>query len=244
MNFSHLVVDFPEIAEIDINPLAIADGKAYALDARIVIDRDYVDYGSRYPHLVIKPYPTRYITSWKLPEGVDVLLGPIRPEDEPMGHEPFASLSRESIRTRFFSSVKEISHEWLILFCNIDYDRDMAIVAEIEDNGKRKIIGVGRLIRNWDFQSSEFAVLVHDRYQGKGLGYKLVETLVGIGREMGLEEIVGEALTESQKMLKLAGKLGFTTQWVPGGITKITLKLKNTADQCPNSKECGDPEPG
>ena len=239
VNFSHLIVDFPEIAEIDINPLAIADGKAYALDARIVIDRDYVDHESRYPHLVIKPYPTRYITSWKLPDGVDVLLRPIRPEDEPMGRELFASLSQESIKMRFFSSVKEMSHEWLILFCNIDYDRDMAIVAEIEDNGKRKIIGVGRLIRNWDFQSGEFAILVHDRYQGKGLGYKLMETLVGIGRETGLEEIVGEALTGNRKMLKLARKIGFTTQWVPGGITKLTLKLKNTAGQCRNTTECG-----
>ena len=239
VNFSHLVVDFPEIAEIDINPLAIADGKAHALDARIVIDTDYVDHGSRYPHLVIKPYPSRYITSWKLPDGADVLLRPIRPEDEPMGHELFASLSQESIRMRFFSSVKEMSHEWLILFCNIDYDRDMAIVAEIEENGKRKIIGVGRLIRNWDSPSSEFAVLVHDRYQGKGLGYKLMETLVGIGREMGLEEIVGEALTENQKMLKLAKKLGFTTQWVPGGITKLTLKLENTGNQEPSRRDCG-----
>lgn len=230
MNFSHLVVDFPEIAEIDINPLAIADGKAYALDARIVIDRDYVDYGSRYPHLVIKPYPTRYITSWKLPEGVDVLLGPIRPEDEPMGHEPFASLSRESIRTRFFSSVKEISHEWLILFCNIDYDRHMAIVAEITENGKRKIIGVGRLVMEPDFQSGEFAIVIHDRYQREGLGYKLVEMLIGIGRERGLEEVVGNVLAENEKMLKLARKLGFTTQWLAGGVTKVTLKLKNTAN--------------
>jgi acetyltransferase len=227
VSFSHLVADFPEIAEIDINPLAIADGKAYALDARVVIDREYVDHGSPYPHLVIKPYPTRYITSWKLPDGTEVLLRPIKPEDEPLEGELFASLSQESIRTRLFSPLKQVDHEWLSFFCNIDYDRHMAIVAEIEDNGKRKIIGVGRLIRNWDFQSSEFAVLVRDRYQGKGLGYKLMETLIGIGREMGLEEIVGEALTENQKMLKLARKLGFTTRLLVGGTSELTLKLKN-----------------
>ncbi|MGD0235551.1 MAG: bifunctional acetate--CoA ligase family protein/GNAT family N-acetyltransferase [Syntrophorhabdales bacterium] len=231
VSFSNLIVDFPEIAEIDINPLAIADGKAYALDARMVIDREYVEHKSRYPHLVIKPYPTRYSTSWKLPDGVEVLLRPIRPEDEPLEHELLASLSHETIRTRFFSSVRDFSHEWLILFCNIDYDRHVAIVAEITENGKRKIIGVGRLIMEPDFQSGEFAILVHDRYQGKGLGYKLVERLIEIGREKGLEEIVGEALTENEKMLKLARKLGFATQWVPGGTSKLTLKLKNTGNQ-------------
>ena len=157
-----------------------------------------------------------------------MLLRPIRPEDEPLEHELFTSLSEESIRTRFFSSVRDMSHEWLILFCNIDYDRDMAIVAEIKENGKRKIIGVGRLARR-DSQSSEFAILVHDRYQGKGLGYKLVGRLIDIGRDMGLEEIVGEALTENDKMLKLARKLGFTTQFVAGGTSALTLRLKNNA---------------
>jgi len=104
-----------------------------------VIDREYAEHGSRYPHLVITPYPTRYITSWKLPDGVEVLLRPIKAEDEPLQQEMAASLSHETIRTRFFSSVKDVSsHEWLILFCNIDYDRHVAIVAEITENGKRR----------------------------------------------------------------------------------------------------------
>ena len=230
VRFSNLIVDSPEIAEIDINPLAIADGKTYALDARIVIDSGYIECGSRYPHLVITPYPTRYITSWKLPNGMDVLLRPIRPEDEPLEQEMTDSLSRESMRMRLFSSLKEADHEWLILFCNIDYDRHMAIVAEITENGKRKIIGVGRLIMEPDFQSGEFAIVIHDRYQHEGLGYKLVEMLIGIGRERGLEEVVGNVLAENEKMLKLARKLGFTTQWLAGGVTKVTLKLKNTAN--------------
>ncbi|MBP1732016.1 MAG: Acetyl-CoA synthetase / acetyltransferase family protein, partial [Deltaproteobacteria bacterium] len=229
VRFSNLIVDFPEIAEINIDPLAIADGKTYALDASMVIDRDSVEHKSRYPHLVITPYPTRYITSWKLPDGVEVLLRPIKAEDEPLQQEMAASLSHETIRTRFFSSVKDVSsHEWLILFCNIDYDRHVAIVAEITENGKRKIIGVGRLVMEADFQSGEFAILVHDRYQGRGLGYKLVGMLIEIGRERELKEIVGDVLTENENMLKLARKLGFTAQWAPDGITKITLKLENT----------------
>jgi acetyltransferase len=229
VRFSNLIVDFPEIAEIDINPLAIADGKTYALDAKIVIGRDYVEHKSRYPHLVITPYPTRYITSWKLPDGSEVLLRPIRPEDEPLEQEMAVSMSEESMRTRFFFPVKDINHEWLIHFCNIDYDRHMAIVAEISENGKRKIIAVGRLVMEPDFHSGELAILVHDRYQRKGLGYKLVGMLIGIGREKGLEEIVAEVLTDNDKMLKLGSKIGFTAQLVLGGTTKITLKLKNTA---------------
>ena len=242
--FSNLVIDLPEIAEIEINPLAIANGKAYALDARIVIDRDYVEGRFRYPHLVITPYPARYITSWSLPGGEEVLLRPIRPEDEPLMKEMATSLSEETIRTRFFTSIRNFSHEFLILFCNVDYDRHMAIVAEMTENGMRKIIGVGRLIMEPDFMSGEFTILVHDRYQGKGLGYKLVGMLIEIGREKGLEEIVGEVLTENRNMLKLARKLGFTSRWIPGGISKITLKLKDTPPEYPGSKKSTGGKPG
>lgn len=150
VNFSNLIVDFPEIAEIDINPLAISNGRASALDARIIIDRDYGAAGRfPYPHLIITPYPTKYITTWQLAEGTEVLLKPIRPEDEPAEHEMLSSLPKESLRTRFFSAIKDISHEWLILFCNIDYDRHMAIVAEVQENGKKKVIGVARCFRTY-----------------------------------------------------------------------------------------------
>jgi acetyltransferase len=229
VRFSNLIVDFPEIAEIDINPLAIARGKAYVLDAGIVLDKDYVDHDSRYPHLVITPYPTHYITSWKLPDGTDVLLRPIRPEDEPLEEELASSLSHESMRMRLFSSLKQVDHEWLSFFCNVDYDRHMAIAAEIIENGKRKIIAVGRLVMEPGFKSGELAIVVHDRYHRKGLGYKLVRILIEIGREKGLEEVYGDVLADNEKMLMLGRKLGFITRTVPGGITKITLKLKNGA---------------
>ena len=227
VDFSNLTIDFPEIAEIDINPLAVADGKAHALDARMVLDGEYVECGSRYPHLVITPYPTRYTATWKLADGTEALLRAIKPEDEPLLHELATAVSQESIRRRFFTSVKDMSHEWLIMFCNIDYDRHVAIVAEITENRKRKIIGVARLIMEPDFRSGEFAILTHDAYQHKGLGYKLVSMLIEIGRERGLEEIVGDVLTENEKMLKLARKAGFTSQYAPGGISRITLKLKD-----------------
>ncbi|MDP2268596.1 MAG: acetate--CoA ligase family protein, partial [Deltaproteobacteria bacterium] len=120
VNFSNLIIDFPEIAEIDINPLAIANGQASALDARIIIDKNYDAAGrSPHPHLIISPYPTKYTKPWQLSDGTAVLLRAIRPEDEPAELEMLSSLSQETLRTRFFSAIKDISHEWLILFCNI-----------------------------------------------------------------------------------------------------------------------------
>jgi acetyltransferase len=227
VNFSNLIVDFPEIAEIDINPLAISNGKASALDARIIIDGDYnAADGSAHSNLIITPYPTKYITPWKLPDGTDVLLRPIRPEDEPAEHEMLSSLSEETLRTRFFTVIKDISHESLILFCNIDYDRHMAIVAELKENGKRRMIGVARLIMNQDLTSGEVAVLVRDRFQGNRLGTKLIEMLIRIARERGLEDIRADALTENERMLNILKRLGFTTHTVPGGTSEAVLRLK------------------
>jgi acetyltransferase len=227
VNFSNLVVDFPEIAEIDINPLAISNGKASALDARIIIDKNYDATGrSPYPHLIITPYPTKYTTPWQLSDGTEVLLRAIRPEDEPAEAEMLSTLSQETLRTRFFSTIKDISHEWLILFCNIDYDRHMAIVAEMEEKGKKSMIGVARLIMNQDLTSGEVAVLVQDRFQGKRLGSKLVEMLIVIARERGLEEVRADVLTENESMLNVFKRLGFTTHWVPGGTSEAVLKLK------------------
>ena len=227
VNFSNLIVDFPEIAEIDINPLAVSNGRASALDARVIIDKDYGATGqSPYPHLVISPYPTKYISHWQLPEGIDVLLRPIRPEDEPEEHEMLSALSEETLRTRFFSKIKEISHEWLILFCNIDYDRHIAIVAEIQEkNDKRKMIGVARLMMTPDLASGEIAVLVHDKFQGKGLGLKFAEVLTAIAREKRLETIRAEVLTDNKRMLAILRRLGFKIQWLPGGTSEAMLNL-------------------
>lgn len=226
VRFSYLVVDFPEIAGIDIDPLAISADGARALDARIVLDTDYRKSASPYPHLVITPYPTRFIMPWNLPDGTEVLLRPIRPEDEPLEREFLSTLSGESLRTRFFSPLRDITHEWLVMFCNIDYDRHVAIVSEITEDGKRKITGVARIIINPDFNSGELTLIVHDRFQRRGIGQKLMEVIIRIGKWKGLHEINGEVLTDNTKMLKLCRKVGFTTKWLPGGTTRIVLPLK------------------
>ena len=141
--FSQLLVDFPQIKEIDINPLLISEKEACILDARIVIDKDAVcQKFDPHEHMVISPYPKKYEILWQLKNGQEVLLRPIKPEDEPMWLEMFQSFSEESIRYRFFQMLKDTPHEVRVRYCNVDYDREVAIVSEIVENGKRKILGV------------------------------------------------------------------------------------------------------
>jgi acetyltransferase len=226
VRFSNLIVDFPEIAEIDVNPLAISEGKAYALDARLAIDKTALARLSPYSHLVITPYPTRYVTPWKMSDGAEVLLRPIRPEDEPLEYEMLSTLTEETLRGRFFQVIKNIGHEMLIRYCNIDYDREMAIVAEVRQGERRRIIGIGRLVIESDFKKGEFAVVVHDEYQRKGLGYKLVDMVIGIGQEKGLEKIYGLVLTDNKAMLRICDELGFHRRDLSDGTTWVELSLK------------------
>ncbi len=225
ISFSNLVADFPEILEMDINPIALSNGKAFALDARVILDANYKNHSSSHPHLIISPYPTKYMAHWRLPDGSDVLLRPVRPEDEPLEHEMLTSLSQKTLKERFFQPIKQITHEMHTRLCNIDYEREMAIVAEIREGNQKRLIGMGRLIMEPDLKKGEFAVIVHDAYQGKGLGYKLVDTVIGIGHEKGVEEIYGFVLSDNTNMLNMSRKLGCTIEPLEEGITKVTLRL-------------------
>jgi acetyltransferase len=208
VSFSNMIVDFPEIFEMDINPIAVSNGKAFALGSRIILDSACRDIGGSYTHLVITPYPTRYMSPWRLADGTEILLRPIRPEDEPLEHEMFMTLSEESLRGRYYQSVRNISHMMHVRSCNIDYDREMAIVAELRENGKRRLIGIGSFEIEPDFKKCEFAIMVHDAFQGKGLAYKLLDVLIGIAREKRLEEFYGYIEQQNKKMIQLCEKLG------------------------------------
>ena len=225
INFSNLVIDFPEILEMDINPIGIVKGRAIALDAKIVMDRGCLDSPSLYPHLVITPYPTRYISHWRLSDGTDVLLRPIRPEDEPLEHEMLTTLSADTIRGRYYQTIRNITHMMHVKSCNIDYDREMAIVAEIREGSTRKIIGVGSFAIENNLTKCEFAIIVHDDYQGKGLAYKLLDYLIGIAQEKNLEEFYGYIEASNLKMQKLCTKLGMIKESMPDGLMKVRLLL-------------------
>jgi acetyltransferase len=226
VSFSNLIVDFPEIAEMDVNPVAISRGKAYALGARIVIDKSCVGDGGQYSHLVISPYPTRYIMPWTLADGTQLLLRPIKPEDEPLIDEMYSTLSDETFRGRFFQANRRTTHEMHIRQCSVDYDREMGIVAEDRRAGKRSIVAIGGLIVEPGLRSGEYAVLVRDDYHGKGLGYKIVDILIGVAQEKGLEEIYGVVLTSNRKMLKVCRRLGFAIEEPVEDLRTVRLLLK------------------
>ena len=217
VRFSNMIVDLPEIGEMDINPLAVSEGKLWALDARIIVDPTVSARRSEsYPHLVMMPYPSKYVTPWRLKDGTGVILRPIRPEDEPMEDEFIKGLSTETSRYRFFQIIKDLPHDALVRFCNIDYDREMAFIAETTETDSNHVqrrieIGVSRLILDATRKRGEFAVVITDKYQGKGLGTKLVDMLIEVARDKEVESIYGIIMAENMAMIRLCEKLGFVT---------------------------------
>ncbi len=223
---SNIVVDFPEIAEIDINPVVISNGKPIVVDARIIIDQAVLDGHPDRPHLVITPYPTRYVAPWRMNDGTEVLLRPIRPEDEPMIGDMLRTMSEASLKSRFFAGLPELSHERLVRFTNIDYERELAIVAELTQEGQRRILGVGRLLGDPTRGSGELTVIVHDDFQGRGLGFKLADLIIGIAQERGFAEIEALITADNQPMLDLAENLGFTAEQPEDGMVRVCLDLE------------------
>ena len=227
VKFSQLVTDFPEIKEIDINPLIVNDDNAVAVDARIVIDWDRMmrEVADHQDKRLIASYPQKYVAARSLQNGTKVLLHPVKPEDEKRFNEFLKSLSVESMRFRFFEIIKEMSHEMLARYCNLDYDREIAVVAELNDDNK-PIIGAVRLILDSSGKSGEFAVLVSDKLQGLGLGSKLMDLLVEIGKDMRVDKIYGYVSANNYKMLQLCKKKGFKVETFDEETTKASLFLQ------------------
>lgn len=224
VNFSNLVADFPQIGEIEIETAVMPDDGVYARQAAMRVVAGYQGGIVQYPHLVIMPYPSRYISRWRLRDGRDVVLRPIRAEDEPAVKEMMSSLSEETLRVRFFV-VMEIDHSMIMKFCNVDYDRELAMVVELKEGDKKRIIGGGRVIVEPDRGSGQFALLVSDDFQKQGIGEKLLDVVIGIAQDKGLHEIYGIVLSENEKMLGLSRKMGFRTTRLPDGITRVGLQL-------------------
>ena len=226
--FSQLLIDFPQIKEIGINPLLVNEKDACILDATIVIDKNKVcKKFEPHAHMVISPYPKKYEMLWPLKNGQEVLLRPIKPEDEPMWLEMFQSFSEEAIRYRFFQILKDTPHEVRVRYCNIDYDREIAIIAELAENGRRKILGVTRLSIESDGKSGEMAFIVTDYWQGLGLGTKMVDYVLDIAKEKGVENVYAIMLRDNYRALSLTKKMGFNLEYLSDGTVKGVLDLKN-----------------
>jgi acetyltransferase len=210
MRFSYLVADYPEISEIEINPLLAGTEGTVALDARAVVDQTLVGRPPPpFSHLAIRPYPEEYTSERTTTGGLRVTLRPIRPEDEPLWHEMLDSCSRETIAMRFRGMVK-YTHEMATRYCFIDYDREMAIVPELEEaDGSRKLLGVGRLVADTDRQSAEYALLVADPWQRHGLGDLLTDYCLEVARSWGLSRVFAETTSDNANMIGVMKKHGF-----------------------------------
>jgi len=211
MRFSYLVADYPEISEIEINPLLAGPAGSVALDARAVVDQSLVGRPpAPFSHLAIRPYPEEYTRAATTADGLRVRLRPIRPEDEPLWHEMLDACSPESIQSRFRGMVKH-THEFATRYCFIDYDRELAIVAELEaQDGTRKLLGVGRLVADPDRQKAEYAVLVADPWQGRGLSDLLTDYCLQIARAWGIRSVYAETTPDNARMIAVLKQHGFT----------------------------------
>jgi acetyltransferase len=223
VRFSQLVVEQRWIKEIDINPLLVSPERLIALDARVVLhDPDTKE--EDLPQSAIRAYPAHLSQPFKIQTGEDVLIRAIRPEDEPLMASFNRTISPYSIYLRYFHPVSPnqlVSHEQLAALCFVDYDREMALVAEKNGNGSghTEIVGMGQLTKLQGTNEGEFALLINDKYQRTGLGTELLARLLDIGRDEGLDKVVAEILPENEGMRRVCTKLGFKFSKVPDSNT-------------------------
>jgi acetyltransferase len=210
MRLSYLIADYPEIEELDINPLLVTEDDVMALDARVIINKELARTDHRpYSHLAIRPYPEQYVRKAEMADGTPIVLRPIKPEDEPLWHEMLGACSTDSIRSRFSYLFERTTHDMGARYCFIDYDREIGIVAELEDKGERKLIGVGRLVADPNHDSAEYAVLVPDPWQHQKIGSQLTKYCVEIAEGWGLESVTAVTSKQNARMIKIFESLGF-----------------------------------
>jgi acetyltransferase len=229
VRFSQLVSEQPWIAECDINPLLASADNLMALDGRVVLhpaDTKAEDL----PKLAIRPYPTKYVDSWKSEEGMEFTVRPIRPEDEPLVVKFHETLSERTVQLRYFTPMnlrQRTSHERLTRIVFIDYDREMALVAARQNpkTGEVEIAGIGRLTKSHRLNEGEFAVIVSDRYQGQGIGKELLQRLIKVAQDENLVSVMGYILPENTNMLNLTKQFGFEHFSNNEGVVEAVLEL-------------------
>jgi len=229
VRFSYLVAEQRWIKEIDINPLLASEKSLIALDARVVLHPLHLRE-EELPQPAIRPYPVEYVAPWTLHDGTLVVIRPIRPEDEPLLVEFHHTLSEQSVYQRYFHPFplsERIAHERLTRIAFINYEREMALVAERRDEAnKPHIIGVGRLIKLRGGREAEFAILISDEYQRHGLGTELLSRLVAIGRREGVKRITADILPDNVGMIRVSEQVGFTCRYIAEeGVVKAELVM-------------------
>jgi len=207
VRFSRLVIEHPEIKEIEINPLVAAEDRILALDARVILFGKDVS-AADLPRPAIRPYPSQYVSHWVMNTGEPVVLRPMRPEDEPALIEFHKTLSQQTVYRRYFGGIalsQRTSHERMVRSCFIDYDRQIALVAEYED----QIVAVARLIKQCDENEAEFSLIVSDPFQGRGLGTEMLRRVIQIAEAENIRKVAGWILPENVEMQDLCRRNGF-----------------------------------
>lgn len=212
VKFSQLVTEQPWIKEIDVNPLLISSEGLLGLDARVLLHPSHTKEEDL-PRPAVRPYPSQHVARWTMKNGVEVTIRPIRPEDEPLMINFHQRLSDRTVYLRYFQPLKltqRTAHERLTRICFIDYDREMALVAQLEKaRGESEIIGVGRLSKLHGKPEGEVAVLVQDDFQHQGLGTELVRRLILIAKEEKLQYVHSTMLGINREMRAICNRLGF-----------------------------------
>jgi len=213
IRFARLIAENPVICESDVNPLIAGPEQILALDARFVLHPASVADGDL-PKPAIRPYPVQYLSPWVMKDGTRVTLRPIWPEDETLMPDFHKSISERSVYFRYFHAAKldqRVTHERLIRMCFLDYDREMALLADRADaaSGGHEILAIGRMSRLHGTNAAEVAVLVRDQFQRQGLGLELVRRLIQIARNERLAALHAYLLQENFEMQALLRKLGF-----------------------------------
>ncbi|MCB8966764.1 MAG: bifunctional acetate--CoA ligase family protein/GNAT family N-acetyltransferase [Ardenticatenaceae bacterium] len=214
VRFSQLVVEQRWIKEIDINPLFVSSSNLIALDARVVLYEPEVTE-DMLPELAIRAYPSQYVQPYTSTDQTEFVIRPIRPEDEPLMVKFHQTLSEQSVYLRYFRAFQydqRVAHDRLIRICFVDYDRDIALVTEKSDptTGEKEIVAAGRLSRIHGTDEAEFALLVNDACQDKGIGTETLRRLLEIGRDEGVKRVIAYLLTENRGMYHICKKLGFS----------------------------------
>lgn len=222
LQVSNLVCELPEIQEMDINPLLVDDKDAIAVDARFVVDYSTASQMD-YSHMAIHPYPQQLVTHWQTPNGEDITIKPIRPEDATLAQAFIAQLSKEKY-ARFFYAINELTPDMLLRFTQIDYENEMAFVATQSQKGKEMIIGIARYHMNVDGISCEFAIVVMEAWQKKGVGSRLMKALMEVATTRGIHTMQGRLLAENTDMLELAEHLGFSIRPSEEAGVKLAVK--------------------
>ena len=225
VKLAQLAADFPEIREIDLNPVLADETGVIAVDARVSIAP--VERPAHAPpghsRFAIRPYPKEWERHLTLNDGTAVLVRPVRPEDEPLYQSFFAGVTQEDLRLRFFAPVKEFSHSFIARLTQIDYARAMAFIAIEEANGK--MLGGARLHANADYDRGEYAILVRSDLKGRGLGWLLMQLLIDYARAEGIRTIEGQVLSENTTMLRMCKELGFEVVHDPDDPAVCNAKL-------------------